>query len=271
MLNDDVYFEKLREKVTEDIDFQGRYYGEKHLKRRFMVRMRAHNIDTFREYLKKLESEPEEYDYLVKILTVNVTKWFRDPGVFELFQKQVLPDIVSQKKRDRHRAIRIWSAGCSDGKEPYSIAMLLHEVLGKNIKDFYIVIFASDIDEEMLKKAKRGWYTTDEMEGVKTEYLRKYFIEEENGYQVKPELKRLMKFEKRDLITNKNHPSIDAIFCRNVVIYFTKELKDRLYVDFYNTLRRGGYLILGKTESLMGEARSKLALVDNRERIYQKP
>ncbi|MEE8168456.1 MAG: protein-glutamate O-methyltransferase CheR [Candidatus Hydrothermarchaeales archaeon] len=270
MFSDDAYFEKLKKKVTKDINFQSQYYGEKHLKRRFMVRMRALNIETFRDYFKQLERDPEEYNYLIKILTVNVTEWFRDADVFEAFQKQVLPDIISRKKMERNRTIRIWSAGCSDGKEPYSIAMLLHEVLGERINDFYIVLYASDIDEEMLEKSKAGWYPPNEMKGLKDEYRRVYFTKEGDGYRVKPELKRLVKFEKLDLTTDRKHLGIDVLFCRNVVIYFTKELKQRLYMDFYNILKYGGYLIMGKTESLMGEARPMFTVVDNRERIYQK-
>jgi chemotaxis protein methyltransferase CheR len=268
--NDDFYFNKLKKKLVADIDFQSHYYVEKHLKRRFMVRMRALEIDTFRDYIKKLEREPDEYDNLVKTLTVNVTEWFRDQVVFDVFRKHVLREIISRKKNEKSRVIRIWSAGCSDGKEPYSIAMLLHDALGEDINNFYAVIHATDIDEEMLRKASRGWYASDEMEGVKDPHLRLYFTQEDGGYRVKPTLSRRIRFEKADLTANSRYHAIDAIFCRNVVIYLTKELKERLYMDFYDAVNQGGYLVLGKTEILVGEARSNFAVVDNRNRIYQK-
>ena len=270
MLNDDIFFEKLKKKVAEDINFQSQYYGEKHLKRRFTARMRVVGIETFRDYIKHLEKEPEEYTHLIKILTVNVTEWFRDLSVYEFFQKHVLPEVISRKEKENTRAIRIWSAGCSDGKEPYSIAMVLQDVLGKKIEDFNIIIYASDIDDDMLAKSKKGWYSSGEMKGIKNEHLRKYFDEEGDGYQIKPELKRLVKFEKIDITTDRRHPSIDILFFRNVGIYFTKELKDMLFMDFYDTLKNGGYFVMGKTESLLGDARSKFSVVDNRERIYQK-
>lgn len=219
MFNDDFFYEKLKKKIMKDIDFQTQFYGDKHLKRRFQIRMSAVGAETFREYIQKLESTPGEYDKLIKVLTVNVTEWFRNPEMYEVLKEQILPEFIRGMEKSNKKSLRIWSVGCSDGKEPYSIAIMLHDLLGSRIKDFYIIIFASDIDEEMLEKARTGRYAEEEMEkGLSREQLDKYFIKENGSYRIIPEVKSLVKFEKRDLTTDRKHVGIDILFCRNVVI-----------------------------------------------------
>jgi chemotaxis protein methyltransferase CheR len=270
MFNDDFFFEKLKKRIMKDIDFQAQFYGDKHLKRRFQIRMKALGINTYREYEQRLQYDRAEYDELIKVLTVNVTEWFRNPEVYDAIKKKVLPRIVEEIEKKNRRFIRIWSIGCADGKEPYSIAIMLHEVLGEKLKDVAVIIFASDIDEEALQKAKIGVYPEEEMRGLTPEQLEKYFTKEDSTYRVSPKVKSLVRFEKKDIITDRHHVGIDILFCRNVVIYFTPELKRRLYVEFYRSLRRGGYLISGKTETLIGEAKNLFRPVDLKNRIYQK-
>lgn len=263
-MNEDEYFQILKERVSREIHFNCNYYEEKHLKRRFAVRMRALEVATYREYLEVLDSDREEYSRLLKVLTVNVTEFFRNPETYEAVKEQVLPEIIQD------RAIRIWSTGCSDGKEPYSIAMLLHEVLESEIGRYSIIILASDIDDEALEKAKAGWYPANEMKGVEEDRLRRYFAAENGGYRVRENLKQYIKFEHLDLISDRKHSSLDMIVCRNVVIYLNKEMKEKLYMDFYDALKYRGFLILGKTETLFGEARDKFKIFNNIERIYRK-
>lgn len=268
---DEFHFEKLVNKISHDIDFHGQYYGEKHLKRRFMVRMRATGTTTFREYIKLLDTDPTEYDHLLKILTVNVTEWFRNPEAWEYIKDNTLAAIIQEKKGAINKSLRIWSAGSSDGKEAYTIAILLHEILGDEIKRYNITILATDIDEEMLTKGRIGLYKEDEMKGITVPFLEKYFTKTERGYQVRPFLKSMVRFQRLDLITDKKYTKIDLLFCRNVVIYFTKELKETLYMEFYNSINPGGYFVMGKTETLLGDARTRFKAVNNRERVYIKP
>jgi|Deesub1362A_J573_1020465.scaffolds.fasta_scaffold00115_4 chemotaxis protein methyltransferase CheR len=270
MFDDDFFFEKLKKRVKESIDFQTQFYGDKHLKRRFQIRMRALGIKTYREYEQLLTNNPEEYDKLIRVLTVNVTEWFRNPEVFEAIKKKVFPSLFEEMERNNRKYLRIWSIGCADGKEPYSVAILLHEFLGEKIKNFAIVIFASDIDREVLERARIGRYHESEMRGLNSEQIKKYFIKEDGTYTIIPSMKNLVKFEKRDLLKDRHHVGLDLILCRNVVIYFTRELKKRLYKELYNSLRKGGYFISGKTESIMGEARGLFSPVDLENRIYKK-
>jgi chemotaxis protein methyltransferase CheR len=271
MINEDFYFEKLRKKIAKEIDFQGQYYGEKHLKRRFMVRLRALDITTFRDYIRYLDRNPSEYEILKMVLPVNVTEWFRNPETFQYLKDEILPAIIREKEAASKRIIRVWSAGCSDGKEPYTMAMLFHELLGDDIERKHIRIIASDIDEEELDKGREGLYSETEMKGLDEMYRERFFTKEDGGYRVKPCLMSMVLFEKRDLIKDEKPSRMDLILCRNVVIYFTSELKERLYQEFFNSLAPGGYFVMGKTETLLGDARNLFVPIDNRERVYQRP
>lgn len=266
---EDFYYEKLKKKVMEDLGFQTQHYGDKHLKRRFMVRIRATDTQTYEKYLRCLESDPAEYPKLLDTLTVNVTEWFRNPEVYMLLKERIIPGIVKANIAQNRRFLRMWSVGCSDGKEPYSLAMCVKDVLGR-AKRVPVTIFAWDIDDEMLKKARSGLYKPDDMNGLEQKHIEKYFTEEDDGYRVRPEIQSMVHFEKKDINKEGKRIGIDLILCRNMVIYFTSERKSDLYLEFHRCLRSGGYFVMGKSETLMGEARNLFRSVDNTNRIYQK-
>jgi chemotaxis protein methyltransferase CheR len=266
----DYGFQLLRERLKKDLQFNAPCYEEKHLKRRLAVRMRALNIDHYDDYLHFLNTQKEEYKKLFNALTINVTEFFRDASTFEALRRDVFPRMIKAKAEKGRKLIRIWSTGCSDGKEPYSIAILLYDVLGEEITEFSPMIFASDIDDAMLRKAEKGEYLKEDVEGIREEYLQKYFQKTAQGYRVVDDLRSMVKFEHRDLISDRMHSSLDMIICRNVVIYFSRETKEKIYMDFYNALQEGGFLLLGKTETLFGEARNKFKTFNNIERIYVK-
>lgn len=257
-------FQLLREKIKKYLNFNAPCYEEKHLKRRLAVRMKALNISSYQEYLRFLSRQQDECSKLLRTLTINVTEFFRDPSTFKAIQREVLPRIMSKP------VIRIWSSGCSDGKEPYSIAILLLEALENSPSRVAPVIYASDIDDEMLTKAETGEYGKAEMKGLPRKYLHKYFQRTPRGYRVIDRVRKLVKFEHRDLISDPKLRSLDLILCRNVVIYFAREVKEKVYMDFYHSLNPGGFLVLGRAETLIGEAREKFKLFNNVERIYVK-
>jgi chemotaxis protein methyltransferase CheR len=266
----DYGFQLLRERLKKDLQFNAPCYEEKHLKRRLAVRMRTLKINDYDDYLHFLNSQKGEYKKLFNALTINVTEFFRDASTFDALRMDVLPRMIKAKEERGRTLIRIWSTGCSDGKEPYSIAILLHDALRNKITEFSPMIFASDIDDEMLRKAEKGEYLKEEMKGVQEEYIQEYFHRTSHGYKVVDELRNVIKFEHRDLISDRMHSSLDMIICRNVVIYFSREMKEKLYMAFYDALQEGGFLILGKTETLFGEARNKFKIFNNVERIYVK-
>ncbi|NOZ59013.1 MAG: protein-glutamate O-methyltransferase CheR [Euryarchaeota archaeon] len=263
------YFPLLRRRIKEIINFNSDYYEEKHLRRRVAIRMRALDMSSYREYLKLLERSPEERERLMRVLTVNVTEFFRNPETFVVIHREVLPELIRMKEENGSRVLRIWSAGCASGEEPYSLAMLVKENLGSR-RDFRVRIMATDIDRDSLEKAKRGEYLEKELLGVAREYIRKYFERRGEVYRIKRELREMVTFERRDLISDRKYGAVDLILCRNVIIYFSRELKEKLFMDFYESLNPRGFLVLGKTENLSGEARKKFKIYNNVERIYRK-
>jgi chemotaxis protein methyltransferase CheR len=190
-------------------------------------------------------NEPE-LELLRNAMTINVTEFFRDQEVYDLLKKEVLPAIFKQR-----RSIRIWCAGCSTGEEPYSIAMILHDLLVQN-KDCSAQIFATDIDEVVLAKAKEGIYPAKSMSKLGEAQIRRHFtLLPDGNYQVKPHLKELIRFRPHDLMSGQPISRfLDLVTCRNVTIYFNENQKDELARTFHAALVTGGFYVMGKTEYL---------------------
>lgn len=263
-------FEKLKDKISRDKHFSCSQYKDPYLKRRFAIRMRATGAKTYPDYIKILDTVPEEYQILLDVLTVNVTEFFRDISVFNEAER-VLRSLIKEKHANGQNSLRIWSAGCSNGSEAYTISILLDQILGSKVKDFKITILATDIDDASLKRGGEGIYDQNLLKGVKRSYLTKYFEKINGGqYQVIAPNRRMVTFKKHDLINDRPHAMMDMILCRNVVIYFSRELQETLFANFYKSLVDGGYFVMGKTETLVGEAKDEFTPVSNKERIYQK-
>jgi chemotaxis protein methyltransferase CheR len=261
-----VAFEKLKRVLHESTDINFGCYRESYLKRRLRLRLTATKTKTYSDYIRYLQANPSEYNLLVNGLTINYTKFFRDPDVFSFLKETILPELFSSK-----RWVRIWSAGCATGEEPYSVAILVHEMLKQQMEDCRVSIYASDLDRTALAKAKSGEYGSRMVEGVEERLLDRYFEFDNGLYRVKDFVKRLVHFEEQDLMTPPRHRNLDVILCRNVTIYFSKEIQHKIYMNFCDSLRSGGYLIMGKTELLKGEASRKLVDVNSRCRVYKKP
>lgn len=227
-------FKILKKRITRDRGFNCNSYKESTLKRRIRSRMLANNIDSYIDYANFLIGNDEEYRKLIDALTVNVTSFFRDPETFDEIKNVVLPELVNRKNIEGRRIIRIWSAGCSSGEEPYSIAILLYEYLGNNIDRFIISIRSTDIDERSLEEAKLGIYDKDSIEKLKSEYLNKYFEEIDGKYRIKNKIKKLVRFEKHDLVSGRMQKYFDILFCRNVLIYFSRETQKDIFEKLYD-------------------------------------
>lgn len=267
--SNDQAFHALRKRVFTERGLDLGQYREKCLKRRIDVRLRATGARTYFEYMAVLKKDPSEYDRLFDVLTINVTNFFRDRSAYRVIKETVIPELVSSKKKQGKKIIRVWSAGCASGEEPYSIAMLFDEILGKRIEDYLISVYATDIDEKVIEKAKRGEYAAGTVSGVDEKTLRRYF-NHNLKFRLKEEIRQMVKFKRYDLISDSPPAHLDIILCRNVLIYFSRDLQMRLFDKFCEALNRGGYLILGKTESLAGESAGLFQPVNIRERIYRK-
>jgi len=239
-------FQTLLQTIQRLLQIQCTSYKEDYIKRRIASRMNARHIGTYREYRDYLLSHPEEHQPLKNALTINVTKFFRDPPVFECVKNEIIIPILRQQNR-----IRIWSAGCSSGEEPYSYAIMLHDqtLLRKDV-DWQII--ATDIDDVILQKAKEGIYDKSALEFISERQLHRHFTPLPDGkFAIKPHVKEMVRFQHHDLMSGVPiQRGLDIISCRNVTIYFSDQQKNDLVRMFHQGLRPGGYYIMGMSEFL---------------------
>lgn len=276
MDNDDKDLIQLLERVFEKRGFDFRQYKTSMLKRRLERRLTATGSASYRDYAGILDANPEEYNKLFDDLIINVSHFFRNPLTYELIYKVVLPSMIEYKQSSMDNMIRIWSAGCAHGEEPYSIAILLIELLGKQIKNYNITIYATDIDTDALDNARTGKYSEESVVEVKKGIMDRYFHFDEN-YIIKENVKELVDFSYHDLTSEKFiapaksvFTNFDLILCRNVLIYFSKPLQQKVFSNFENNLNRNGYLILGEAETLPDDFKSDFVCADKFSKIYQK-
>lgn len=267
--HDPQQFQALTEKIARERGFGCASYKEKCLRRRIAVRMRARGVHTFADYARLLDDDAAEYERLLDALTINVTKLFRNWETFAALEARVIPAIWALPDP----TLRIWSAGCSSGEEPYSLAVLFYahaERLGQLHRVTRVKVLGTDIDRESLEAARRGTFDEPAFGDTPPELRRRYFSEERPA-AVDPAVKRLVSVERRDLIRDAAPPGLaHLIVCRNVLIYFDRETQETLFEKFHGALTPGGYLVLGKVETLLGSARGLYAPVDARERIFRR-
>ncbi len=264
-------FDTMKRTVSRLLDFDCAEYTESFLKRRFEVRLRKNNIDTYRAYLKFLGGNTDEQTALKKELTIHVTHFFRDKEFWQEFKEKIIPAIITHKQNTGRRDIKIWSAGCSSGEEPLSIAIDFHEKLKEKIKDFRISIIGTDRDCDTIEHAKKQSYDEQQFRETENAIKLRYFTKtDDNKYTPNTSIKSMITYHPGDILKDRMPGNIDIVFCRNTVIYFNPEAKSELYVEFYKILNTPGYFIMGKTEFLNGPARERFSVVSSRERIYSK-
>ena len=260
-------FEDIKERILRERLLDVNQFKENYIKRRLAVRMRALQIKEYADYVRYLDSNKREYDILFDKLTVNVTQFFRDPEVFIEFENTLLPELLGSGADD----IKIWSAGCSSGEEPYSIAISILETCEKNGIKADFEIEATDIDDASLYKAVCGKYDTRAMENIAENRRDKYFNKNpDNTYTVKDAVKRKVKFIRHNLMHEYKKDVFDFVLCRNVIIYFTRELQKTVLDIYHKSLKKGGVLILGKTETMLLDFRDRYECINIKERIFRK-
>lgn len=262
-------FQLLLDKILQDRGLDFRHYRQELLKRRVALRIRANNLGSYSDYLRFLINNPEEYDKLFETLYINVSEFFRDPEVW-IPIKNLLENTIREKISKNDRSIRIWSAACANGEEPYSIAILLKEILKSGTTNFSFEIQATDIDKKCLRAAEIAEYKKTALKNADNKYLNDYFTLQEGNYRLKDEIKNMVKFQRRDLILEPYIENTDIVICRNVFIYFSRSLQEQLLTKFYKSLKTGGYLIMGKSEIILHEAKTIFAEINADARIYQK-
>jgi chemotaxis protein methyltransferase CheR len=269
-LHEDKNFHALLEKIHDEHGVDLTEYRPKCLGRRIYSRLRATGISSIEKYIHYLDIDPEEYHHLMDAVTINVTEFFRNAEVFEAIKKKVLPELIARKRKEGKKIIRLWSAGCASGEEPYTLGILLYEFLDEAFNDFIIKVYGTDIDKKVLAYAIEGSYDASALKEAPPKIVSKYFYLDHGKYVIADKIRLITRFLHHDLVKGKPIEHIDLILCRNVVIYFSRELTHKIYASFYQALNNKGYLILGKVEALWGEVTRYFKAVDSRERIYQK-
>jgi len=251
------------------VDF--RQYRPNCLWRRMSAAMHEVNAKDLFEYFTMLKHNPEAYDTLLYKITINVSEFFRNSETFEAIRKRIIPVLIDRKQKIGSRGIRIWSAGCATGEEPYSLAIMLKEIFVGKLIDFTATIYATDIDDVAREKAAIGRYQHKSLKGLTPKQIEDNFIQESpDSYVIKPELKSKITFQRHNMIEDAPLTRIDLILCRNVIIYFSKSLQKRVYKNFHTSLIREGFLVAGKVEGLTGIADELFERVDLTERIFIK-
>ncbi|GAB6173384.1 protein-glutamate O-methyltransferase CheR [Paradesulfitobacterium aromaticivorans] len=219
------------------------FYKQNQMQRRILSFMNSHGYKTYPEFLKVLDQDRQLYDSFFKHLTINVSQFFRDFNQWKTLRETIIPKLVQGKT-----SLKLWSAGCSSGQEPYSLAITMLEYF-QNVR---FTVLATDIDANVLLQAKEGIYKQQDFASTPPELLKKYFTSSEKGYQINNAVKRTVTFQTQNLLTDRFDTGFDFVACRNVVIYFTEDAKELLYKKFTESLRPAGILFTGSTEHLFG-------------------
>lgn len=217
-------------------------YKENQMKRRIDALIKKNMCNGYDEYLTVIRNDRKSLEDFVTYLTINVTEFFRNPSQWEVLEKQIFPLLLQKKKN-----IKIWSAACSTGDEPYSLAMTLSTLMPTS----QIQILATDLDKEVLSKAQEGFYTSRSIANLPNKFREKFMVPVEGGFKVNDEIKRCITFKQHNLLKDPYPSGVDLIVCRNVLIYFTEEAKKNIYTNFNRALVDEGILFVGSTEQII--------------------
>jgi len=264
---DDRAFTTLLEYIEAEMDFESGFYNDSYLDRRITARMRRTDVDDYRAYRRLLERDADERDALLDSLSINVTGFFRNPEAWEKL-RTVLRDLTEDNRR-----VRIWSAPCADGREPYSVAMLALD--DPEISDRAVEVTGTDINRDILREARRGEYETSQTTDIAEELeplddYSAYIDRDGDHFTVRESVKDKVSFEQHDLIRGDPKRDFDLVLCRNLLIYIDADFKIPIFETIRGSLQDAGYLMIGMTETLPSECRDDFEPVHKQHRIYRR-
>ncbi|SHI93939.1 CheR family methyltransferase [Lutispora thermophila] len=247
-------YETFKEKIFKLTNIDLSCYKERQMKRRIDSLITRNNFQDYDSYYNALLKDSRLYNEFINYLTINVSEFYRNPSQWEILEKEIIPKLLSKKNN-----LKIWSAACSTGEEPYSLVMLLSKFM--NLKD--IKIYATDIDDDALRKAKIGTYNEKSLANLPSDFIHKFFNKNSNMYNIKEEVKKCVEYKKHNLLMDKYPTDCDIITCRNVLIYFTEEAKNNIYMKFSKSLSPEGVLFVGSTEQIISSQKYNLEPMKN--------
>lgn len=269
-ITDEDFF-RLAEKVEKEQGIDFTQYKDGCAKRRVWVRLRATRSRTIEDYLSLLDKDKEEYLRLIDAFTINVSSFFRNPEMFKFLKKWIIPDLIKYRW-EKGGKLKFLSAGCATGEEPYSLAILLNEHFPRATKKLGLRIYAIDLDANAIQYARAGEYEPNRLSCLDDELKEKYFEPcADKKFRLKEELKQLVKFSTDNLICPKlKFSDLDLILCRNVLIYFTRALQNKILRRLSEMLRLEGVLVLGHTDVFWEQEKAGFYAENVRERVYRK-
>lgn len=260
--------ENLIEKITDKRAVNLGIYKNSFLQRRLDMRLRARKINNYSQYSSILDEDPSEYNMLFDVLSINVTEFFRDKGVFDVFSNCIIPQILVTAA---DRQVKVWCAGCATGEEAYSVAIQINEACrGKDGISFKVI--GTDVSPKSISLARQGKYPISALKNLPKHILVKYFhsLSDDGFYEISHEIKNHVSFNVGDLTTVVPPRFLDAIFCRNVLMYFDRETQHAIFTKFYHSLREPGFLVLGMAETIIGHPSELFESILPKERVYHK-
>jgi chemotaxis protein methyltransferase CheR len=245
-------------------------YKDKCMKRRVAIRMRSTRCRDAAEYCNLLRQSPQELDLLQKTLTIHVSQFFRNPSMFDKLRRDVLPGLLSSCEKNGAGPLRLWCLGCANGEEPFSLAILLKEYFPKELRKVQTIIHGTDIDAETIQSARQGEYNEDRLKEVPADLKERYFRQNGSRFQLVPEIAEMVIFLQGDITRTAEYIASDLVVCRNTLIYFTRHDQEKILHGIADILPAGGILVLGKSETLVGNVRQRFEPVCPVERMYRK-
>ena len=268
-LADDAFC-RIRDILKTHHNFDIGNYKDKCMKRRIAIRLRANRVAMASQYCEILESSPREQELLLKVLTIHVSQFWRNPVMYEALRQKIIPLLLDQARGAGRQEIPIMSIGCSTGEEPYSLAIILKEYFGREMKDISVKILGVDISNAVLDAARIATYGKDRLLEAPQPLVEKYFRREGDRFALEQVIRQMVEFRPGDLSDPESYVPSDLILCRNVLIYFERKEQEEVMLRFAQALRPGGVLVLGKAETLVGQARHLFHALDPVERIYRR-
>jgi two-component system CheB/CheR fusion protein len=261
---DTEHFEEILQYLQQTHGFDFTAYKRASLMRRVLKRMHSVDVATFEDYFDYLQMHQEEFAQLFNTILINVTSFLRDPEVWTTLADDVLPDLVGSSE-----GIRVWSAGCASGQEPYSIAMLFAELMGVTAMRERVKIYATDVDEDALSAARAATFPSRDLENVKPEWVARYFEPTASGsYTVHRDVRRAVIFGRHDLLNDVPISRVHLLLCRNTLMYFTADAQTKVLSRFYFSLNPAGVIVLGRAEMLFSHG-TMFAPIDLKRRIFR--
>ncbi len=260
-------FEGFLREITPTLGLQWRPFQRRGIRRKIKQRMAQLGFSEFEDYASQVKRDEGEQGYLIRIMRVTISRFFRDFEVFEVIKNSIFPVLLQGKEGE----IKIWSIGCASGEEPYSLAILWREAFEKKCPGIQLHIMATDVDEKMIQRAREGRYKKSVLKEIPSQILEHYFKKEDGWYRIDPSVKPYIQWKGHDILREDPFLGMDILFCRNLVFtYFSKESQIDTLKKLFLSLNDRGYLVIGKNESLPLTYPTLFTPMYSREKIYRK-